>query len=114
MLTLIDRLMRGAQIIVRSESVLALLPPFIAMTWVIADATMGLVAADRSSAAAIPASHITSAAETYIVVEAKSNEVTLTICSPDSTVAAAIDHTQTILLGLCQAGLKFTSGLPKT
>jgi hypothetical protein len=103
--------------IVRSESVLALLPPFIAMTWVIADATMEPAAADRDFAAAASAVHIVSANETSLAVETKPSGASVTICSPDGTVAAGIasaDYAQVTLQRLCQAGQKFTSGLPKT
>ena len=103
--------------IVRSESILALLPPAIAVSWVIADAAMGLVAADRGIAAATPAMHIVSANQTSIALDTKPSRATVTICSPDGKVAAGIvpiGGSQAALQRLCQAGSKFTASLPKT
>jgi hypothetical protein len=103
--------------IVRSEPLLAMLLPAIAVSWVVADSTIELVAADRSFAAAASAVHIVRANETSIAVEAKASEETATICSPDGTVVAgiaSIADTQETLRRLCQAGLKFAASLPKT
>ena len=98
---------------VRSESLLALVLPAIAISWVITDAAMGLVAADRAAAAATV--HIVSANQTSIAVETKPSRATVTICSRDGTVAAGIVQTggsHATLQRLCQAGRKFTTKLP--
>jgi hypothetical protein len=103
--------------IVRSEHVLTALLPAIAVIWVITDATMGPVVADRIIAAGTSAVHITSTDETSITVEAQLSDATMTICSLTSNIApgtVSIDHTQTTLERLCQARLKFTSSLPRT
>jgi hypothetical protein len=100
---------------VRSDSLLALLPPVIAVSWVITDAAMGLVAAERSVATAALPVHIVGTNQTSIAVETKPSRATVTICSPDGTVAAGVVQkggSQATLQRLCRAGLKFTSRLP--
>lgn len=98
-----------------SDSLLALLPPVIAVTWVVIDATMGLVAAERSIATAPLPVHIVGANQTTIAVETKPSRATVTICSPDGTVAAGVVQSggsRATLQRLCRAGVKFTGRMP--
>jgi hypothetical protein len=102
--------LRGDQKIVRSDTILALLPPAIAISWVIADAATGFVSADRAIQTIPPAAQIVSEAGTVIH---KSNQKTIVICSRYNGVAASSALPQANLLRLCRAGLKFTTSLPK-
>lgn len=101
--------------IIRSASLLTLLLPVIAVSWLIANAAMGLVAADRSVAAEASTVHIVSANQTSIAVETIPSRATVTICSPDGSIAAGIiiGHALMNLERLCQARLKFTANQPK-
>ena len=101
--------------IVRSESVLAMVFPAIAVSWVIADAAMGFVSADRGIVPTMPAIHVISANQTSIAAETKPIRATVMICSPGDTVAAGFVQkggSQDTSQRLCQAGLKFTANLP--
>jgi hypothetical protein len=102
--------LKGDQKIVRSDTILALLPPAIAISWVIADAATGFVSADRAMQTIPPATQIISEADTVIH---NTNQTTIVICSRYSGVAANSAQPQANLLRLCRAGLKFTTSLPK-
>ncbi len=99
----------------RSESLLALLPPIIAVSWVITDAAMGLVAAERGVATAPLPVHIVGANQSTIAVETKPSRATVTICSPDGKVAAGVVQSggsRATLQRLCRARLKITARVP--
>ena len=96
----------------RSESLLALLPPVIALTWVISDAALGLVAAEKSVATAPLPVHIVGANQSTVAVETKPSRATVAICSPDGEIAAGIVQkggSRETLQRLCRARSKFTS-----
>jgi hypothetical protein len=106
--------------IIRSESILALLPPAIAVTWVIVEATTGLVSADREIHLIPPVVQIVDQVETASTVNTERSAATLVFCSTENALAAGIAEAQSHGLSqatvkrLCRAGLKFTSSLPKT
>ena len=105
--------------IVRFESILAMLPPAIAVSWVIVDATMGMVSAEREIHQPAPVVQIVGKVETASAVDPRPYRALVVFCSSDSAVAAGIagaqfqDLSQATVKRLCQAGLKFTSSLLK-
>ncbi len=106
--------------IVRSEFLLALLPPTIAVSWVIVDATTGLVAADLNRHVAEPVVQIVSELEMAAIVDADQHRASIVICTAGSIAVEPNIGTakfllpQSTLQRLCRAGFKFTSSLPKT
>ena len=106
--------------IVRSEFLLAMLPPAIAVSWVVVDATTGLVAADRNRHVAEPVVQIVSELEIAAFVDAGQHRAPIVICTAGSIAGEPNIGTAQYLLPhstlqrLCRAGLKFTSSLPKT
>lgn len=106
--------------IVRSESVLALLPPALALSWVVADAVTGLVSADREVSVPPPAVQIIGNLDASSAVDTKRVQTPVVVCSPDNAIAAGNAQSrlhglpQVSLQRLCQAGLKFTTSLPKS
>ncbi len=99
---------------VSSDTILALLPPAIAISWVIADATTGMVAADRTIQVVLPAVQIVRTEET--AVDTRQKRAPVIVCSYYNAVAQTQRHglPKANLLRLCNAGLNFTSSLPKT
>ena len=107
--------------IVRSESILAMLPPAIALSWVIVDAAMGLVVTDREIRQPLPVVQIVGQVErAAAAADTRQYRSPANNCAPDDDFAQAKAQRQlrglpqATLQRLCQAGLKFTSGLPKT
>ena len=106
--------------IVRSEILLALLPPAIAVSWVIIDAAMGLVSADRQIQLPPPVVQIVATVETTSAVDAAQYRAPVAFCSSDNAAAAGIVEaqfqvlSQTTVKRLCRAGLKFTASLLKS
>ena len=108
----------------RADTILALLPPAIAVAWVIADAATGLVAADRAAQLAPPVIHIVSALEaanfTTPMADAQQNQRPVIRCShlndieADGALLQQAQLPQASLIRLCRAGLKFTSRLPNS
>ena len=105
-----------------TDTILALLPPAIAVAWVIADAATGLVAADRAAQMAPPIVHIVRETETVAIttpmVEVRQNQPPAIRCSHINDIEAdgallqqsPLPHPS--LIRLCQASLRFTSSLP--
>ena len=107
---------------VRSDTILALVPPAVAIGWVIADAATGFVAADRAIETPRPLAQVIREIDTASdpVIETDATKQTITItCSRYGDVAASSapgrpqSLAQNNLLQLCRAGLKFTTSLPK-
>ena len=111
--------------IVRSEFLLALLPPAIAVSWVIADATTGLLAADRNPPVVEPVAQIATMWDGLTPVDVTQVRAPVVYCptaigtaagrvQPQLRSSHSNGMSQSALQRLCQAGLKFTSSLPKT
>ena len=109
----------------KSELMLALMLPVIAVGWVIADAAMGLAAADRESASWTvfsppPLVQIVSGTQAISTTGSRKFQGPVVICAADGTVGTGFANpqprglSQSSLQRLCRAGLKFTSSLPKT
>ena len=108
----------------RTDTILALLPPAVAVAWVIADAATGLVAADRATQTTPPVIHIVSELEaatfTTSMVEVQQKKPSVIRCShlndveADGALLQQAPLPQASLIRLCRAGLKFTSRLPKS
>lgn len=104
-----------------SDTILALLPPVFAVTWVIADAATGMAPADWAVRVNLPVVQIVSEAKAANAptLDTTQNRAPVVVCSRFGAVPAdGIAHKvsgapQTSLLRLCQAGLKFTLALPK-
>ena len=104
-----------------SDTILAILPPIFAVTWVIADAATGMAPADWAVRVNLPVLQIVSEAKAANAptLDTTQNRAPVVVCSRYGAVPAdGNGHTvpgvpQTSLERLCQAGLKFTSALPK-
>ncbi|NKB49505.1 MAG: hypothetical protein GKS02_09090 [Alphaproteobacteria bacterium] len=104
-----------------SDTILALLPPTIAVTWVIADATTGLVAADRAVHINPPIIEIVHQSEASTpALHAPQRRTPVIACSlynsAEANKAPQRLHgvPQSTMRRLCQAGLKLTVSLPRT
>ena len=106
--------------VLAADTILASLPPALAVTWVIADAAAGLLAADRlpqKAAHNLPiAGQLETAAFTLPLVDLRQSRTPVIRCSQFGDVSAAPTHRVPLvnLQQLCRAGLKFTSSLPKS
>ena len=105
----------GAQKIVSSDTILAILPPALAVGWVIADAATGFVSADRAFQTIPPVVQIVRDRETASVATAEptANRGAIVVCTRYNSIAADSFQLNENLLRLCRAGLKFTISLPK-
>lgn len=103
----------------RSDNILALVLPLIAVTWVIADAATGFVAADRSVQSPLPVVQIVDEMNAPANVATGRNSGPVIVCTSNGAVTAASANpqsrglSQTTLHRICRAGLRFTSRLPR-
>ncbi|MCZ6453917.1 MAG: hypothetical protein O7A62_12655 [Alphaproteobacteria bacterium] len=104
---------------VRSDTIIAIMLPVIAISWVFADAAAGLVSAERGLRMVPPVVQIVGEKETAATVIAGNIQTPTVICARNGAVAHRNAQTQphglpqVNLQLLCRAGLKFTFSLPK-
>ena len=104
---------------VRSDAIIAMMLPAIAVSWVFADAAAGLIAAERGLRMVPPVVQIVGEKEVAATVIARKIQAPIVICAHNGAVAHRNAQSQPLGLPrvnlqlLCRAGLKFTSSLPK-
>lgn len=104
---------------VRSDTVIVIMLPAIAVSWVFADAAAGLVSAERGLRMVPPVVQIVGEKEAAATVIARKIQAPMVICTRNGAVALRNAQTQphglpqVNLQLLCRAGLKFTFSLPK-
>lgn len=104
---------------VRSDTIIAMMLPAIAVSWVFADAAAGLVSAERGLRMVPPVVQIVGKKEAASTVFARKTQAPIVICAHNGAVAHRNAQTQphglpqVNLQLLCRAGLKFTSSLSK-
>lgn len=104
-----------------SDTILAILPPIFAVTWVIADAATGMAPADWAVRVNLPVLQIVSEAKAANAptLDTTQNRAPVVVCARFGAVAADSNARkvpgapQSSLERLCRAGLKFTLALPK-
>ena len=101
----------------RSESLLALVPPILALGWVIVDAGTGLVAAERARATIPPAIQYVSTAPATRALDAARIHQPVSGCAAsgeESNLTHGTTAPRTTLQRLCRAGLKFSAHMPNS
>lgn len=95
----------------RSEMILALILPLVALVWVVADATSGVVSAARLQSAPIAIGQLADAISETATSARAEPAARRDPCASDAS-RATLDQFHPALQRLCQAGLKLTERLP--